>query len=294
MHDALELNNRELTHSRKGSVDTDHWAFCIGDDFIPVQIDTMIHSAFKSGCFSVDSIFEPSVCVNRTLKARRSQKIQDIEAIQQIPMLQEWCALLDLGFVPLCMAGKLGELQRQGACANKLIAFKVSQSEEEHEIIELFQHSCYSGRSKMGRVVYRGNDWEDACQSDGWEFIAVGKLLLSMQCYPALCHGLPIGIRVAHNHFFRISNQIKYGYMSQKQSSQKQDTYCLFLVAVLLCYDSMFFHTQHSYVRPDGKVVPCPFRVGGSGDYGDPYATFTASNLFNFALDFEREELPPD
>ena len=81
MHDALELNNRELTHSRKGSVDTDHWAFCIGDDFIPVQIDTMIHSAFKSGCFSVDSIFEPSVCVNRTLKARRSQKIQDIEAM---------------------------------------------------------------------------------------------------------------------------------------------------------------------------------------------------------------------
>ena len=47
-------------------------------------------------------------------------------------------------------------------------------------------------------------------------------------------------------------------------------------------------------MRPDGKVVPCPFRVGGSGDYGDPYATVTASNLFNFALDFEREELPPD
>jgi hypothetical protein len=128
MHDALELNNRELTHSRKGSVDTDHWAFCIGDDFIPVQTDTMIHSAFKSGCFSVDSIFEPSVCVNRTLSARRSQKIQDIEAIQQIPMLQEWCALLDLGFVPLCMASKLEELQRQVACANELIAFKVSQS----------------------------------------------------------------------------------------------------------------------------------------------------------------------
>ena len=62
-------------------------------------------------------------------------------------------------------------------------------------------------------------------------------------------------------------------------------------MAVLLCYDSMFFHTQMSHVRPDGKVVCSPFRVGGSGDYGDPYGTVTASNYFNFALDFEREEL---
>lgn len=256
----------------------------------------MLHSAFKTGCFHIDSIFQPSVSKNRTLGARRSKKIQDIEGILQLPMIQEWCALLDLGFVPLCMASKLGELQRQGACANELIAFKVSQSEEEHEIIELFQHSCYCGPGKMGRVLYRGNNWEEACQSDGWEFIAVGKLLLLMQCYPALCHGLPVGIRVAHNHFFRISNKIKYGIISHKQKSQGVtkglDKYCLFLVAVLLCYDSMFFHTQHSHVRPDGEVVPCPFRVGGSGDYGDPCATVTTSNLFNFALHFEREELP--
>ena len=96
MHDALELNNRELTHSRKGSVDTDHWAFCIGDDFVPVQIDTMLHSAFKTGCFDIDSIFLPSHCVKRTLSARRSKKIQDIEGILQLPMIQEWCALSKL------------------------------------------------------------------------------------------------------------------------------------------------------------------------------------------------------
>ena len=177
MQDVLELNNRDITASRKGLVDTDHWAFCIGDRFVPVQIDTMLHSAFKTGCFDVESIFVPSHCVKRTLSARRSNKIQDIEGILKIPMIQEWCEFLELGFVPLCMASKLGELQRQGACANKLIAFKVSQSEEEHEIIELFQQSCYSGRGKMGRVLYRGNNWEEACQSEGWEFIAVGKLL---------------------------------------------------------------------------------------------------------------------
>ena len=96
MHDALELNNRELTHSRKGSVDTDHWAFCIGGDFVPVQIDTMLHSAFKTGCFDIDSIFLPSHCVKRTLSARRSKKIQDIEGILQLPMIQEWCALSKL------------------------------------------------------------------------------------------------------------------------------------------------------------------------------------------------------
>ena len=138
----------------------------------------------------------------------------------------------------------------------------------------------------MGRVLYRGNNWEEACQSEGWEFIAVGKLLLLMQCYPKLCHGLPVGIRSAHNHFFRISNIINYG-----RIHQAGDGYCLFLVAVLLCYDSMFFHTQNSHVRRDGKVVYSPVRVGGSGDYGDPYGTGTASNFFNFALDFEREEL---
>ncbi len=120
MQDVLELNNRDITASRKGSVDTDHWAFCIGDHFVPVQIDTMLHSAFKTGCFDVDSIFVPSHCVKRTLSARRSKKIQDIEGILQFPMIQEWCALLDLGFVPLCMASKLGELQRQGACSSPL------------------------------------------------------------------------------------------------------------------------------------------------------------------------------
>jgi hypothetical protein len=87
MQDVLELNNREITASRKGSVDTDHWAFCNGDHFVHVQIDTMLHSAFKTGCFDIDSIFVPSVCVKRTLSARRSKKIQDIEGILQLPMI---------------------------------------------------------------------------------------------------------------------------------------------------------------------------------------------------------------
>jgi hypothetical protein len=76
MHDALQRNRMEITASRKGPVDTDHWAFCICDEFIPVQIDTMMHSAFKTGSFSIDSIFAPSVCVKRTLSARRSKKFK--------------------------------------------------------------------------------------------------------------------------------------------------------------------------------------------------------------------------
>ena len=94
LHEALELNSRELTHSRKGSVDTDH--FCT-----------------------------PSVTVKRKLSDKRAQKILDIERIMKIPFVAEFCTLSELGFIPYSMATKLGELQRQGACANHVAAFKV-------------------------------------------------------------------------------------------------------------------------------------------------------------------------
>jgi hypothetical protein len=63
------------------------------------------------------------------------------------------------------MATKLGELQRQGACANHLVGFKVvdpkfseipAVSPTSEDYVSIFGFDCYTGCSKMGRVVYRG------------------------------------------------------------------------------------------------------------------------------------------
>jgi hypothetical protein len=119
----------------------------------------------------------------------------------------------------------------------------------------------------MGRVVYRGKNWNSALVED-WDFIGVGKLMLLMQCYPKHCCGLSIGLK--QKHFFRISNKIDYG-VAQHQG----DTFCLFLMNCLLCFNDMFLHTHESKVRVAGLIVHCPFRVGGKGYYEDKFATVT-------------------
>ena len=64
-------------------------------------------------------VFTKTRTVKRKLSDTRVQKILDIERIMQIPIVAEFCTLLELGFVPYNMATKLGELQRQ--CDSKAL-----------------------------------------------------------------------------------------------------------------------------------------------------------------------------
>jgi hypothetical protein len=118
----LERNSLELIDGRKGSVDKDHWSFCIGSDFIPVKIPNLLNDAINAnaGNFDILDLCAPSVTVKRKLSDKRAQKILDIERIMKILFVAEFCTLLELGFIPYSMATKLGELQRQGACATTL------------------------------------------------------------------------------------------------------------------------------------------------------------------------------
>ena len=99
-----------------------HW---FGSEFIPVKIPNLLNDAINAGNFDILDFCAPSVTVKRKLSNKRAQKILAIERIMEIPFVAEFCTLLELGFIPYSMATKLGELQRQGACANHLVAFKV-------------------------------------------------------------------------------------------------------------------------------------------------------------------------
>ena len=122
LQNALERNSLELIDGRNGSVDKDHWSFCIGSDFVPVKIPNLLNDAINAnaGNFDILDLCAPSVTVKRKLSDKRAQKILDIERIMKIPFVAEFCTLLELGFIPYSMATKLGELQRQGACATTL------------------------------------------------------------------------------------------------------------------------------------------------------------------------------
>jgi hypothetical protein len=53
----LDTNIRLLVADKVGTPSTDLWGFCIGGDFIPVQIITKLHDLFESGKFSALRFF---------------------------------------------------------------------------------------------------------------------------------------------------------------------------------------------------------------------------------------------
>ena len=53
----LDTNIRLLVADKVGAPSTDLWGFCIGGDFIPVQIITKLHDLFESGKFSALRFF---------------------------------------------------------------------------------------------------------------------------------------------------------------------------------------------------------------------------------------------
>jgi len=78
LQNCLTQNTLELVEFRTGSVDADQCGFCIGADFIPVKIPTLLHDAFQTRKFDILKLFVPTKSVKRKFAETRAQKIRDI------------------------------------------------------------------------------------------------------------------------------------------------------------------------------------------------------------------------
>jgi hypothetical protein len=65
------------------------------------------------------------------------------------------------------------------------------------------------------------------------------------------------------------------------------DSFCLFLIDCLLCFDEMFLHSQESKSGVAVSIVHCPWRVGGKGYYYDQFATVTTKSHGRHITAFE-------
>jgi hypothetical protein len=67
----------------------------------------LLNDAVNAGNFNISGSFAPTVTVKRKLSDKRAQKILDIASIMKLPLIAEFCLLLELGFIPYSMATKL-------------------------------------------------------------------------------------------------------------------------------------------------------------------------------------------
>jgi hypothetical protein len=214
-----DTNVRELIGNKTGAIPSDLWGFCIGDVFVPVQITTKLHVLFQSGEFSGLRLFHELFT-----RGPQSHMWQRIEALLQTPgkrcsmfpphytfpnslvtAIQEWCSLLEMGFIPLCTASKLGELERRGACSYPVIGVVVSPpffdstpkfAPPEHFCSMFGLSKVFTGCSVVGRAV-RSREWTTVVAfRNRLDFIVHAKLVFMVQCYPLHLEGMPIGTRL--------------------------------------------------------------------------------------------------
>ena len=108
-----------------------------------------------------------------------------------------------MGFIPLCSASKLCELERRGACLYPVLGIVVCAPFFPEEPISAGpEHFCslfglpavFTGCSVIGRVAVRCTDWNTAAKSaPRLDFIVQAKLAFLVQCYPKSLEGMPIG-----------------------------------------------------------------------------------------------------
>ncbi len=196
--------------------------------------------------------------------------------------------MIELGFIPLSIACKQGELERRSACQFDFCTFKVippkisvippMDQRSRQDFVPILGCSCYTACSDMGRVVYRGNDAVAATNGD-WDLIIKSKLLLMMKSYPSVLVGMPMGIRMTVGF---LPCMMKTG-GQWAVMLHKGDTFCLLLVAMLLTEDLFYLHTQMRLsAGVTGLIVHCPFRVGGTGDFGNPWGNVGRNNHYQY------------
>jgi hypothetical protein len=270
-HEAQESEFLKVTSA--GDEPTAHqWCIHIGDcRFWPIHIRTL--------SFQFPSRYKP----------------MDLEAALKHPAMQQWGALLDLGLLPMCLATKLGELQREGACAASFLGVAMClpcfaapppRADRTHFTSLFGVDEVFTGCSDMGIVTYRGNSIV-AAATENADLIISSKLLLMYLCFPQLMKNsnVPIGLRTR--------GSIKYLFVTMVHEKYpviiwQGESVCLYMLGLLLQCDKTFLHTQKRGGR--GKVntsatrllVHCPFRVGGTGSFRHPVGRITKNSFFQY------------
>jgi hypothetical protein len=78
LRNILNCNNNELTGDKAGAVSSNLWGFYIGGDFVPMEINTKLHTLFQSGEFSVFRHFKVTT-------GSQSHMMTQLEALLQTP-----------------------------------------------------------------------------------------------------------------------------------------------------------------------------------------------------------------
>ena len=124
----IPLNQQELLSHLTPSVicGTDLWGYWTPSGFCPVKISTALHKAFESGGFQVSSLIPEDERAAFVQKKQPKDIFALLDAITAHPAVQEFSTLLGLGFLPLRIASKLGEMERAGACRYKYVSFRIN------------------------------------------------------------------------------------------------------------------------------------------------------------------------
>jgi hypothetical protein len=135
----FHTNTTKLLGNKCGPASSDLCSYCIGDVFVPVQIETKLHKLFRSGSFAAfvttfgisDMALRESspICgkisnfyfyrMKVRCPPRHMSHSYVIHGLWQQSKNVAACKklfLVDMGFIPLCSASKLCELERRGAC----------------------------------------------------------------------------------------------------------------------------------------------------------------------------------
>ena len=291
---AIVHNRKELLEGRTGTCATDLWGFYTPLGWCPVQVCTALHREFQSGKFQMKQLGSNLPQSLRVFleDPKRSIKLDDLlvmlNGIRAHPWMQECIHLLELGFVPLRIACKEGELERAGACMHKYVAFQIKapalQQREEvrsaEHYAEIFGMPCYIGNSDVTDVVYRGNDFTAAAANASRQHRVVdGLMLLILKSFPVELLGMPVGAHLVNNTTMPLRTSLKSGGAYPIMIIDRSDI-CLYLITPLVnpAQQTMYLHTKHRTGKGAGSVgliVDCPVSIGGSGSPDTPWGTVT-------------------
>ena len=142
-----------------------------------------------------------------------------LDGILANPLVKECTDLLELGFLPLRIAWKLGEHERAGACMHKYVAFQAkapalqcrAENRSEDHYTTIFGMTSYIGNSHVAEVVYRGDDFSAAAQANESRNhrVVVGQLLLLLQSFPVELDKMPVRASLANNIISPLKTKLK-------------------------------------------------------------------------------------
>jgi hypothetical protein len=279
---AIPLNSSELLQLRgNGICDTDLWGYYTPAGFCPVKISTALHRAFQARTFELDSLIPPEERQNFVDGRHPNNANVLLDGIFAHPFVREFSHLLDLGFLPMRIASKLGEMQRAGACRHKYSAFRPKLFKARNprwralrlSHADILGFPCYLGNSEHANVVYRGDDFDAASNINGLHHrVVIGKLLLLLQSFPVELNGLPVGAQwYKHGKTYTsLKTTLKCSKVAYPQMCIESHDVCLLVINAWLDPNTptIYLHPKPrtgKHAGDVGKIVDCPFSIGGAG-----------------------------